>query len=466
MSTKYLSEDDGLKVCVVCGDKANGLHYRVLSCEGCKTFFRRNVRHRDRLKCEMDKQGKCEMDLYTRRQCPACRMQKCLASGMQVARVWTKDRLATRKPITKKQDKSDKDRPVSSLPSPSSSSSSLTSSVSPLASPALSSPPPQTLASKPSTPTSSVQMPPSPETLPCESQPIVEFSQQQKDFIDYITVAFDTARKKISAPMIPKSKGRDPKQNLQTEEKHEDVTEATTDIDSQVKSGGYEPTEVKGQAGSTSQGQLGEGNDGETAKGPSEAMFEHFMEMLIVILKQLIAIARCIPGFSELAYQDQAILIKTSLIENMMLGSSEYHVPEKEGFRNVDNEEIYGKKECEEAGFGKIQESMLAFSKVMSELKLKHSEYCLLIAMTILSPDREGLQDRCKVEKLQQVFVENLLVCTKVNHPHDKILFAKIISKLTQLRNFSEQYTEHILNLQLNGKRLMPLLAELFDLST
>ncbi|XP_030833644.1 bile acid receptor [Strongylocentrotus purpuratus] len=89
-------------ICVVCGDKANGMHYRALTCEGCKTFFRRNARHRDTLKCEMMNDGGCEMDMYTRRHCAACRMQKCISVGMQPDRLWDRTRLKTRKPITKK----------------------------------------------------------------------------------------------------------------------------------------------------------------------------------------------------------------------------------------------------------------------------------------------------------------------------------------------------------------------------
>ncbi|XP_058684806.1 nuclear receptor subfamily 1 group I member 3-like isoform X8 [Poecile atricapillus] len=33
------TEPDGDKVCAVCGDKASGYHFHVMSCEGCKGFF-------------------------------------------------------------------------------------------------------------------------------------------------------------------------------------------------------------------------------------------------------------------------------------------------------------------------------------------------------------------------------------------------------------------------------------------
>ena len=62
--------------CMVCGDRASGYHYNVLSCEGCKGFYRRIVTEENRvLMCKFG--GDCKMDLYWRRKCPSCRLKKC-----------------------------------------------------------------------------------------------------------------------------------------------------------------------------------------------------------------------------------------------------------------------------------------------------------------------------------------------------------------------------------------------------
>ncbi|XP_076813973.1 bile acid receptor-like isoform X1 [Clavelina lepadiformis] len=68
-------------VCEVCGDRASGYHYNALTCEGCKGFFRRSINKKEPpYKCKYG--GACEMDTYTRRKCPDCRLRKCKAVGM------------------------------------------------------------------------------------------------------------------------------------------------------------------------------------------------------------------------------------------------------------------------------------------------------------------------------------------------------------------------------------------------
>uniref|UniRef100_UPI00358F4E63 oxysterols receptor LXR-beta-like n=1 Tax=Myxine glutinosa TaxID=7769 RepID=UPI00358F4E63 len=72
----------GAERCRVCGDRASGFHYNALSCEGCKGFFRRSVIKGARFSCRAGGEGACNMDVYMRRKCQACRMKKCCDAGM------------------------------------------------------------------------------------------------------------------------------------------------------------------------------------------------------------------------------------------------------------------------------------------------------------------------------------------------------------------------------------------------
>uniref|UniRef100_UPI00398EDA1A oxysterols receptor LXR-beta-like isoform X3 n=1 Tax=Pristiophorus japonicus TaxID=55135 RepID=UPI00398EDA1A len=85
----------GNEVCSVCGDKASGFHYNVLSCEGCKGFFRRSVIKNAQYTCKSS--GKCEMDMYMRRKCQECRLRKCREAGMREHCVLSEEQIRSKK---------------------------------------------------------------------------------------------------------------------------------------------------------------------------------------------------------------------------------------------------------------------------------------------------------------------------------------------------------------------------------
>ncbi|VEL34114.1 unnamed protein product [Protopolystoma xenopodis] len=68
-------------LCQVCGDRASGRHYGVVSCDGCRGFFKRSVRRDTVYACK--EIGSCPVDLIRRNQCQACRFAKCLAVNMR-----------------------------------------------------------------------------------------------------------------------------------------------------------------------------------------------------------------------------------------------------------------------------------------------------------------------------------------------------------------------------------------------
>ncbi|CAO4377840.1 unnamed protein product [Caenorhabditis nigoni] len=70
--------------CSICARPAHGHHYNVLTCKGCKTFFRRQCLLNTSEKCDLH--GDC-FDLKKRNspllRCRPCRFQKCKSVGMK-----------------------------------------------------------------------------------------------------------------------------------------------------------------------------------------------------------------------------------------------------------------------------------------------------------------------------------------------------------------------------------------------
>ncbi|KYN05493.1 Hormone receptor 4 [Cyphomyrmex costatus] len=73
-------EDETPMICMICEDKATGLHYGIITCEGCKGFFKRTVQNRRVYTCVAE--GGCEITKAQRNRCQYCRFKKCIEQGM------------------------------------------------------------------------------------------------------------------------------------------------------------------------------------------------------------------------------------------------------------------------------------------------------------------------------------------------------------------------------------------------
>ncbi|KAK6195902.1 hypothetical protein SNE40_001233 [Patella caerulea] len=71
--------------CPICGDKISGYHYGIYTCESCKGFFKRTVQNKKTFVCHRN--SDCEVNIYNRKKCPACRFVRCLEMGMRLAAI-------------------------------------------------------------------------------------------------------------------------------------------------------------------------------------------------------------------------------------------------------------------------------------------------------------------------------------------------------------------------------------------
>ncbi|CAF2774678.1 unnamed protein product [Rotaria sp. Silwood2] len=71
--------------CRICQDIATGVHYGVITCEGCKGFFKRSITQGLPYRCFFG--DKCIINIETRNRCKACRFKRCLKQGMAMESV-------------------------------------------------------------------------------------------------------------------------------------------------------------------------------------------------------------------------------------------------------------------------------------------------------------------------------------------------------------------------------------------
>ncbi|CAL8338726.1 unnamed protein product [Lota lota] len=180
-------------------------------------------------------------------------------------------------------------------------------------------------------------------------------------------------------------------------------------------------------------------------------------------VREVTEFAKSIPGFVDLDLNDQVTLLKYGVIEVLIIRMAP--LMNKDGTL-ISYGQIFMTREFLKSlrkPFCQMLEPKFEFSVKFNTLELDDSDLALFLAVVILSGDRPGLLNVRPIERLQETVLHSLELHLKVNHPDSMQLFAKLLQKMTDLRQI---VTNHVHLIQLLDKTevdmcLHPLLQEI-----
>eukprot|EP00057_Strongylocentrotus_purpuratus_P025642 XP_011680116.1 PREDICTED: uncharacterized protein LOC577786 [Strongylocentrotus purpuratus] len=198
----------------------------------------------------------------------------------------------------------------------------------------------------------------------------------------------------------------------------------------------------------------------------NKEMLHIAMDMFAVLVKQTIHFAKSIPGFTNLSCDDQAVLIKSSIVDALLLRCADNYALDKDCLVNVTNGDKFDVHMMYQLGFSTLPEVVFEFMRDTKACGLTTAEYALFTAAALLSPDRSDLKDKKTVEEMQLEMILALQAATKVFHADKPFLFTKLITKLTTLRDMSILHLSEIMAVKVQEQDLSPLIVELFGLDS
>ncbi|KAM6980894.1 peroxisome proliferator-activated receptor gamma [Aplochiton taeniatus] len=387
--------------CRVCGDKASGFHYGVHACEGCKGFFRRTIR----LKlvynhCDLH----CRVHKKSRNKCQYCRFQKCLMVGMSHNAI-----RFGRMPQAEKE---------------------------------------KLLA----------EFSCDVETLHPEAADLRALARHLYEaYLKYFPLTKAKARAILSgktthhAPFVI----HDMKSLMEGEQFINCRTYPVPESD---------PGVTLGLGGHQGSGVGGHGGAGQEPLEELELRFFYSCQSRSAeAVREVTEFAKSIPGFIELDLNDQVTLLKYGVIEVLIIMMAP--LMNKDGTL-MSYGQIFMTREFLKSlrkPFCQMLEPKFEFSVKFNVLELDDSDMALFLAVIILSGDRPGLLNVKPIECLQETVLHSLELQLKLSHPEALQLFAKVLQKMTDLRQI---VTDHVHLIQLLKKTevdmcLHPLLQEI-----
>ncbi|XP_070536082.1 nuclear receptor ROR-alpha A-like isoform X2 [Ptychodera flava] len=405
--------------CKVCGDKSSGVHYGVISCEGCKGFFRRCINNKADFLCPRDKS--CEVNRTNRNRCQYCRLQKCITLGMskdavKFGRMSKRQREKVFKELEKLDVKKIKREP-DPMPGPPKPTSPVMNKPPPIEG-TMPHPPIRSLATTAAMynyPTQAVQ------TSPTTHFPIGLQHSQQSSVASHHTPSVAAGPLNID----PRQAELDQLTTAITISHHQTCIYSTAQLASMR---------------ATAQDAL------KTKVEPVWSQDEVWLKMaeyLTSHMTRIIHFAKMIPGFLNFCQEDQIILIKSGGLEVILIRLGRLFDNNTGTFPMWDgNFTLEHLKSLGVISHDSFFESMFDLSRNISGLNLSEEEIALFSAVVLITGDRNGLKDRRSVELLQEKILECFTKILHRNHPKEPGLLAKVLMFMPTLRTISTSYAE------------------------
>ncbi|CAH2313307.1 peroxisome proliferator-activated receptor gamma [Pelobates cultripes] len=193
-------------------------------------------------------------------------------------------------------------------------------------------------------------------------------------------------------------------------------------------------------------------------------IFQRCQSRSVEAVREITEFAKNIPGFVNLDLNDQVTLLKYGVHEIIftMLAS----LMNKDGVLIADGQGFMTREFLKSLRkpFSDFMEPKFEFAIRFNALELDDSDLAIFVAVIILSGDRPGLVNVKPIEAIQDSLLQALEHQLKLNHPDSSQLFAKLLQKMTDLR---QVVTEHVQLLQIIKKTeadmcLHPLLQEIY----
>ncbi|XP_054505173.1 vitamin D3 receptor [Agelaius tricolor] len=408
------SERGAPRVCGVCGDRATGFHFNAMTCEGCKGFFRRSMKRKAMFTCPFS--GECHITKDNRRHCQACRLKRCLDIGMMKEFILTDEEVQRKREMILKRKEEE----------------ALRESLKP--------------------------------KLSEEQQKVIDILlEAHRKTYDPTYADFTKFRPPVRSH--PSSRGATKSSSLLTQDLS---SEDSSDLfGSEAFSTFPDPTEPPPFP---SLGLREEQDESSSVnlEFSQLSMLPHLADLVSYSIQKVIGFAKMIPGFRDLSVEDQIVLLKCSAMEVIMLRSNESFTLEDMSWTCGSSDFKYKVSDVTQAGHSMdLLEPLVKFQVGLKKLNLHEEEHVLLMAICILSPDRPGVREPLRVEALQERLSEVLQSYIRARHaaPGGRLLYAKMIQKLADLRSLNEEHSRQYRCLSFqpeHSMQLTPLLLEVF----